>query len=164
MKAIAVAIIPYVLIAVPPVAFLFFYLRRYFVTASRQVKRLEATTRSPVYSQISATLEGLATIRAYGVDNIFIKNFMNLQKENTKIFFTFLSTSRWLGMRLDVAAASFLVIITFLAVGLRGSLAGNTGLIGLVLSYCFQLLRLLQWCVRQVCISLRMMITLIIVR
>lgn len=35
--------------------------------ATRQ--RLEATTRSPVYSQLSETLDGLVTVRAFGTES-----------------------------------------------------------------------------------------------
>ena len=148
--ATAVAIIPFILIGIPPVAILFYYLRRYFVKASRQIKRLEAITRSPVYSQFSATIEGLSTIRAYGVGDVFLKNFMNIQNENTRVFFCFISTSRWLGQRIDLLSACFLIVVAFLSVGLGSSLASNTGLVGLVLSYIIQLIGLVQWCVRQV--------------
>lgn len=75
---------------------------------------------------------------------------MQLQNENTRVFFCFISTSRWLGQRIDCLSAMLLVVIAFLSVALGSSLASNTGLIGLVLSYCIQLIGLVQWCVRQV--------------
>ena len=146
---VAVAVIPYVLILIPPMAFIFYFLRRYFITASRKVKRLEATTRSPVYSMFSSTLEGLAIIRAFGMEKPFFKNFIRCQNENTRIFFAFLSSSRWLGLRLDLMAAAFLVIIAFGSIALRGVFDRGPGLVGLMLSYCLQLLGLIQWAVRQ---------------
>jgi ATP-binding cassette subfamily C (CFTR/MRP) protein 4 len=45
---------------------------------SREVKRLEAITRSPVYASFSATLKGLPTIRAYGAQHRFHDSFLSL--------------------------------------------------------------------------------------
>ncbi|KAJ3104965.1 hypothetical protein HDU97_008713 [Phlyctochytrium planicorne] len=149
--AVAVVIIPYVLAFVPVVGFTFWYLRKTYLQASRQVKREEAITRSPVYSTIPATLEGLSTVRAFGAETRFLERFSSLQNSNTRIAVCFLSAVRWLGLRLDLIAAAFLIVVAFLSVTIRGrpglSLSGST--VGLVLSYALQLMGLLQWCFRQ---------------
>jgi hypothetical protein len=43
---------------------------------SREVKRWDATSRSPVYASLSATLKGLPTIRAYGAEAAFQETFL----------------------------------------------------------------------------------------
>jgi ATP-binding cassette, subfamily C (CFTR/MRP), member 4 len=147
---ISVIVIPWVLIVVPIVAIIFYYLREYYLATSRQIKRQEAITRSPVYSTIPATLEGLSTIRAFQSQSRFRELFMNIQDENTRIFFCFLSSARWLGFRLDAMASSLLAIVAFLCVGIQGgSLGLGPGAVGFVLSYILQLVGLLQWAVRQ---------------
>ncbi|KAJ3106375.1 Multidrug resistance-associated protein 4, partial [Phlyctochytrium planicorne] len=147
---IAVAIIPWVLLSVPVITLVFFYLRKYYIATSRQIKRYEAITRSPIYSSIPSTLEGLSTIRAFGNEKSFADEFISLQNENTRMFFCFLSAARWLGFRLDVLSASFLCLVAFLSVGIRfGNLGLNPGVVGLLLSYALQLMGLLQWAVRQ---------------
>jgi ATP-binding cassette subfamily C (CFTR/MRP) protein 4 len=63
--------VPFILPVFVPLVLLFYYLRQRYVATSRQVKRLDATTRSPVYASFSATLkvgvraEGLATFSGY---------------------------------------------------------------------------------------------------
>ncbi|CAM9123063.1 unnamed protein product [Ectocarpus sp. 4 AP-2014] len=49
-----------------PAMWYFLYLMSFYMKTSREAKRLEAVTRSPVYSQLSETLDGLVTIRAFG--------------------------------------------------------------------------------------------------
>ncbi|ORY53612.1 P-loop containing nucleoside triphosphate hydrolase protein [Rhizoclosmatium globosum] len=150
---IAICIVPYVLIIIPVIGFVFVYLQKYYLRTSRQVKRHEATTRSPIYTTVPSTLEGLSTIRAFSCETRFVQEFVNIQNENTRMYFSFISSSRWLGLRLDLMSAVFLAIISFASVGLKGP-AGNTiglnsGTVGLLLTYSLQLVGTLQWAVRQ---------------
>uniref|UniRef100_A0AAX7SQL5 Cystic fibrosis transmembrane conductance regulator n=1 Tax=Astatotilapia calliptera TaxID=8154 RepID=A0AAX7SQL5_ASTCA len=73
--AVAASVIPWILIPVVPLLLIFLYLRRYFLRTSRNVKRLESTTRSPVFSHLSSSLQGLWTIRAFGEEKRFQKVF-----------------------------------------------------------------------------------------
>ncbi|CAM9672778.1 unnamed protein product, partial [Sphacelaria rigidula] len=58
---------PWVTLSLIPAALYFIYLLRFYTKSSREIKRLEAVARSPVYSQLSETLDGLVIIRAFGV-------------------------------------------------------------------------------------------------
>ncbi|CAH1248177.1 ABCC4 [Branchiostoma lanceolatum] len=53
---------PWVFLPTLPLLLLFIYIRRYYLSTSRDIKRLEGTTRSPVFSHLSATLQGLWTM------------------------------------------------------------------------------------------------------
>jgi ABC-type multidrug transport system fused ATPase/permease subunit len=55
---------PYFLCVIAPVFFVFARLQTYFRLSSRELKRLEGVTRSPIFSMFSESLLGLATIRA----------------------------------------------------------------------------------------------------
>ncbi|KAJ3313911.1 Multidrug resistance-associated protein 4 [Boothiomyces sp. JEL0838] len=146
---VASVVMPYVMILLPFIAVFFYYLRKYYITTSRQVKRIEATTRSPVYSSFSTTLEGLSVIRAFSAEERFKSMFFHDQNTNTRMFFTYLSTGRWLGLRLDISSAFLTSLLTFGCIYLRGPLGVSAVSLGLLLSYMMQLTGLLQWAVRQ---------------
>lgn len=64
---IVVAIVnPYFMIPTVLMGIIFYHLRTFYLKTSRDVKRMEAVTRSPIYSHLSASLMGLSTIRAFG--------------------------------------------------------------------------------------------------
>ncbi|KAI4565329.1 hypothetical protein MJT46_009672 [Ovis ammon polii x Ovis aries] len=72
---VVVVVIPWIAIPVIPLGIIFFFLRRYFLETSRDVKRLECSTRSPVFSHLASSLQGLWTIRAYKAEQRFQELF-----------------------------------------------------------------------------------------
>ncbi|XP_073750488.1 ATP-binding cassette sub-family C member 4 isoform X3 [Callorhinus ursinus] len=142
---VAVAVIPWIAIPLIPLGILFLVLRRYFLETSRDVKRLESTTRSPVFSHLSSSLQGLWTIRAYQTEERFQELFDAHQDLHSEAWFLFLTTSRWFAVRLDAICAILVIVVAF------GSLilATNAGQVGLALSYALTLMGMFQWCVRQ---------------
>jgi len=66
---VAIAV-PFVIPLFVPILAVFWWVRRRYVTTSREVKRFEGTTRSPVYASFSAALKvrlSSRLIRRFGV-------------------------------------------------------------------------------------------------
>lgn len=144
---VAVAVIPWIAIPLVPLGIIFFVLRGYFLETSRDVKRLESTTRSPVFSHLSSSLQGLWTIRAYKTEERFQELFDAHQDLHSEAWFLFLTTSRWFAVRLDAICAIFVIVVAFGSLILAQTL--NAGQVGLALSYALTLMGTFQWCVRQ---------------
>ncbi|XP_035533961.1 multidrug resistance-associated protein 4-like [Morone saxatilis] len=145
--AVSVSVIPWILIPVLPLLLFFLYLRRYFLQTSRDIKRLESTTRSPVFSHLSSSLQGLWTIRAFGAEERFQKAFDAHQDLHSGAWFLFLTTSRWFALRLDGICSIFVTVTTFGCLLLRNQL--DAGSVGLALTYSVTLMGMFQWGVRQ---------------
>ncbi|KAJ3241106.1 hypothetical protein HDU81_001892 [Chytriomyces hyalinus] len=143
--------LPVVLVSTPFLGFTFYFLRLRYVTASRQIKREEAITRSPIYATIPATLEGLSTVRAFGAETRFVENLVKLQNDNTRLAMLYLAVGKWLGMRLDLVSSLFSVLVVFTAVGISRvpSLQISSATAGLVLTYSLNLVGVMQWAFRQ---------------
>uniref|UniRef100_A0A8P4K2G0 Multidrug resistance-associated protein 4 n=1 Tax=Dicentrarchus labrax TaxID=13489 RepID=A0A8P4K2G0_DICLA len=145
--AVAAIIIPWILIPVVPLLAVFLFLRCYFLQTSRDIKRLESTTRSPVFSHLSSSLQGLSTIRAFKVQQRFQQLFDEYQDLHSEAWFLFLTTSRWFAVRLDGICSVFVSITAFGCLYLRDGL--EPGAVGLALSYAVTLTGMFQWGVRQ---------------
>uniref|UniRef100_A0A4W5PD84 Multidrug resistance-associated protein 4 n=1 Tax=Hucho hucho TaxID=62062 RepID=A0A4W5PD84_9TELE len=144
---VAAVVIPWILIPVVPLLIVFLFLRRYFLQTSRDIKRLESTTRSPVFSHLSSSLQGLWTIRAFKAQQRFQQAFDAHQDLHSEAWFLFLTTSRWFALRLDGICSIFVTITTFGCLFLRDDL--KAGSVGLALSYAVTLVGMFQWGVRQ---------------
>ncbi|XP_023122968.2 ATP-binding cassette sub-family C member 4-like isoform X2 [Amphiprion ocellaris] len=145
--AVATAIIPLVLIPVGVLLIIFLYLRRFYLSTSRDIKRLESTTRSPVFSHLSSSLQGLWTIRAFRAQERLKKTFDAHQDLHSEAWFLFLMTSRWFALRLDSICSIFVTVTSFGCILLRDGL--EAGEVGLVLTYALTLVGNFQWTVRQ---------------
>ncbi|XP_027219261.2 ATP-binding cassette sub-family C member 5 isoform X6 [Penaeus vannamei] len=127
-------------------AILFLFIRSIFRIGIRDFKRMENVSRSPMYSHVSTTVNGLATINAYGKQEMFTKKFMVLFDENTCVFFLFNCAMRWLAIRLDLLALLVMSITAILSLILRGSVEASFA--GLALAYAAQLSGIFQYTVR----------------
>ncbi|CAH1257762.1 ABCC4 [Branchiostoma lanceolatum] len=137
---------PWVFIPVIPIMVTCLIVIGYYLATSRDIKRLEGTTRSPVFSHLSATLQGLWTVRACNAQQICQEAFSAHLDLQSEAVFLFVAINRWLALRLDVLVALFVVVVAFVSVFAAESLDG--GLVGLSLSYAIVLNNGFQFAVR----------------
>lgn len=78
------------------IARIFFNFQRFFVPTSRQLKRLEAVTRSPIYNHFSETLSGASVIRAFGATNRFVRECLQRIDKNQVFYFAGITANRYL--------------------------------------------------------------------
>ncbi|XP_043350868.1 ATP-binding cassette sub-family C member 12 isoform X5 [Dermochelys coriacea] len=144
---IIIAIVfPFLLIAVVVLATIFVILFQIFQRAIRELKRMENISRSPWFSHITSSVQGLSVIHAYNKKEEYINQFKMLNDENCSHFLLFNYALRWFAVRTDI----LMTLVTFI-VALFVALSPpfiSTAAKGLALSYIIQLSGLLQVCVR----------------
>ena len=144
---------PLVVVAVLPLGAYFYALRGYFLGSSRSIKRVEATSRSPLYAFLAEALGGLPVLRASLSEGAFLEEFSRRLDDNTRLYFLFVATARWFGYKLDVIVTALFVATTFSSLAVRhyasAALTIEPAVLGASLVYILQLAGLFQWCVRQ---------------
>ncbi|MEQ2184111.1 hypothetical protein GOODEAATRI_004571 [Goodea atripinnis] len=130
------ALTPMFLIVIAPLMVFYWWVQRFYVATSRQLKRLESVSRSPIYSHFSETITGSSVIRAYGRHTAFV--LMNDIKvdENQKSYYPGIVSNRWLGVRIEFIGNCIVLFSALFAVTGKDSL--NPGLVGLSVSYALQ--------------------------
>uniref|UniRef100_A0A287AG73 Cystic fibrosis transmembrane conductance regulator n=1 Tax=Sus scrofa TaxID=9823 RepID=A0A287AG73_PIG len=154
---VMVVVIPWTVIPLIPLGIIFFVLRRYFLETSRDVKRLECTTRSPVFSHLASSLQGRWTIRAFKAQQRFQELFDAHQDLHSEAWFLSLTTSRWFALCLDAICAVFVIGVAFGSLFLAETL--NVGQVGLVLSLALTFTVMVPRCIRQSAEAETMMIS-----
>ena len=119
-----------------------------FRRSTRELQRLDSISKSPVYAQLSESLGGLATIRAYRSQERFQMQIMNFIDKNNAAFIFTQVAHRWLGLRLDYGGAIlvFLAAISSVTAALSGTI--KPGLVGLALTYALAVAQVFNWVVR----------------
>lgn len=69
--------------------------------------------RSPVFTHLNATLEGLTTIRAHEAQNILSKEFDKYQDYHTSAWFMYNTACLAFGFYLDILCFLFTAFVTF---------------------------------------------------
>ena len=83
--------------------------------------QLNTTARSPLFSHITATLQGLTTIKACGRQDASMEYFHAYQDEQSKGWCGYICASRWLGLRIDLVSSVFIAAVVFMAIPLASS-------------------------------------------
>ncbi|CAF0882686.1 unnamed protein product [Rotaria sp. Silwood1] len=88
-------------------------IRRTFSPAIRDIKRLESLGRSPIYSHISSTIQGVPLVRSYGAQTMCTRDFSYYLDEHSRAYNLMLIMNRWLAMRIESVVAAFIGLLTF---------------------------------------------------
>uniref|UniRef100_A0A8C1Z4H9 Uncharacterized protein n=1 Tax=Cyprinus carpio TaxID=7962 RepID=A0A8C1Z4H9_CYPCA len=129
-----------------PMAIVYYFVQRFYVATSRQLRRLDSVSRSPIYSHFGETVSGLSVIRAYGHQKRFLKQNEDTIDQNLKSVYPWIVSNRWLAMRLESLGNLVVFFAALFAVISRDSL--KSGLVGLSISYALNVTQTLNWLVR----------------
>ena len=132
-----------------------------FVRTTRQLKRIESVSKSPIYNHFGESIHGASTIRAYRYQTRFqSRNFDLIDQNNQGRFFSveFLSVFeanyygsiiayRWLAVRLEIL--SHLLVLTAALIFVWAKEHTTAGKVGFALSTALGMSQTLNWAVRQ---------------
>ncbi|XP_076346503.1 multidrug resistance-associated protein 1-like isoform X2 [Tachypleus tridentatus] len=138
---------PFFIVALIPVGIVYYFIQKLYLAVSRQLKRLESVTRSPIYNNFSETVSGACSIRAYQAQEHFIKISEDRLDINNNYYFMSMTTNRWLAIRLDCLSSIIVLSASLFAVLGRGSI--SPGIVGLSLSYALNVTEALTLLIRK---------------
>ncbi|QKX53596.1 uncharacterized protein TRUGW13939_00675 [Talaromyces rugulosus] len=137
----------YFAVAFGPLLILFLLASGYYRASARDMKRFEAVLRSHVFSRFSEAIMGIASIRAYGLQDHFGRTISEAIDEMDSAFFLTYANQRWLSVRLDCVGYVMVFVTGILVVTSRFDVSPSIS--GLVLSYILAIVQMLQFTIRQ---------------
>ncbi|KAG1660360.1 Multidrug resistance-associated protein 1 [Nymphon striatum] len=117
-----------------------------FLKTSRQLKRMESVSSSPLYSQFSESVYGASSIRAYECHERFFSEFQGKLNQNQCAYYGGWLTARWMEESV-VAIGSLIVFFTSLFIVIFKNEI-DPGSAGLSVSYALNMMFCLTMCVQ----------------
>ena len=126
----------------------YYYVQNHYRKTSRELKRIDSVSRSPLYAQIGESLGGLSTIRAFREEPRFIEVNGRLLKNNHKPYYYLMSATQWLSLRLEFASAFVVFFAALFGVLSRENPAYTASKLGLTLTYAFTVTMVINICIK----------------
>ncbi|KFQ48159.1 Canalicular multispecific organic anion transporter 1, partial [Nestor notabilis] len=137
---------PFFAVIIIPLSIFYYFVLRFYVSTSRQLRRLDSVTRSPIYSHFGETVSGLSVIRAYGHQERFLQQNEIIMDINQKSVYSWIISNRWLAIRLEFVGSLVVFFSALLAVISKSTL--ESGIVGLSVSSALNVTQTLNWLVR----------------
>lgn len=89
-------------------------LQRFYVATSRQLKRLESVSRSPIYSHFGETVTGVTTVRAYRQQDRFIETSELKVDNNLECHYPAIISNRYISVSLSLLKTHNLMVLFYM--------------------------------------------------
>ena len=140
---IAVVVIksPAYLCLILPLTYLYVQTQNKYRKASVELKRLDSSSKSPVFSHFNETLTGLPYIRGYQIQKVMLMEHHSYLNKNVSARYNWDATNRWLGIRLDIIGALIVAGAAYclLLIESNPTNGGSAGLM-VIIQFSFSLL------------------------
>ncbi|KAH6555776.1 hypothetical protein KP509_1Z228800 [Ceratopteris richardii] len=103
-----------------PLGYIYIGLQKYYRCTSRELRRLDSTSRSPIYNSFNDALDGSTTIRAFQVQSMFCRKNASDITLNQRSSFSEIAASIWLSIRLQLLAACIIFFISTMSIWSHG--------------------------------------------
>ncbi|CAE7211925.1 unnamed protein product [Rhizoctonia solani] len=89
---------------------LYYNVSKVYGQTSRDMRRLDSVTRSPLYSIYGETIAGVTVIRAFGASSMFLREMLRCVDTNACPYYGMWSVNRWLSVRFNMLSATIVAI------------------------------------------------------
>eukprot|EP00914_Ancora_sagittata_P000414 GHVO01001132.1.p1 GENE.GHVO01001132.1~~GHVO01001132.1.p1 ORF type:complete len:558 (+),score=36.54 GHVO01001132.1:161-1834(+) len=137
---------PIFLVVVVPLGIFYYFVQRFYIASSRQMRRIDSILRSPIYTHFEASLTGVSSIRAYGQSNRFVQQSDYLLDKNQMAYYPYFVSNRWLSFWLETVGNLIVLFAAIFATIEKDHI--TAGLAGLSVSYALQVTGALNMVVR----------------
>ncbi|TLD36942.1 P-loop containing nucleoside triphosphate hydrolase protein [Venturia nashicola] len=122
----------YMAASIPVAIFALYWIQRFYLRTSRQLRHLDLESKTPLYQQFTETLEGIVTIRAFGWQKPFDEKQFQRLNDSQRPLFILACIQRWLSLVLGLLIAGMAVLLIALALCIPQASSG--GALGVALN------------------------------
>ncbi|KAG0238087.1 hypothetical protein BGW42_007641 [Actinomortierella wolfii] len=139
---------PWLILAIVPIGAGYYFLCIYYLATSREVKRLDSTCRSYLFTHFAECLHGMPLLRAFGVIKEAIDGQRAVLDRSNRPYYIFITAGRWLSLRVNLMGTLVQFGTAMMIIGTRFTIDAATA--GLVMSYLSRLSGEMNWVLQKV--------------
>ena len=98
--AVVAVIVPWFLVPAAIISYLYWHYTVQYLRVGRSLRRLEATSRSPIFSGFAELLDGVISVRAFSVEKRFMQNLCEQVDKTNSAFYYYWMMNRWASLLL----------------------------------------------------------------
>jgi ABC-type multidrug transport system fused ATPase/permease subunit len=123
------------LVLVVPLVVIYYQIQSHYRKTNTELKRISSIARSPIFTQFSSTLSGVAVIRAFGQGPRFIERMDTYIDAYSAVFYVQSILRFWLAIRLDALGGCIAFFVAALAVSTNDFISPEE--VAIALSFSF---------------------------
>ncbi|KAL5315383.1 hypothetical protein ACEPPN_016250 [Leptodophora sp. 'Broadleaf-Isolate-01'] len=132
-QAILLAVVqPIMAITLPFTFITIYFIQKFYLATSRQLRLLDLETKALLNSSFLDTLEGVATIRAFGWQRAFVIDNVKKLDQCLRPWYLMMCLQRWLNITMDLIVLCIAMLVVSFAVAFKDRTTG--GQIGIALN------------------------------
>ncbi|EAS02140.2 ABC transporter C family protein (macronuclear) [Tetrahymena thermophila SB210] len=126
--------------------YVYFIIIKFYLITSREIKKIEASTRGPVISHFQETTNGIFIIRAFKKQEDFMNKMLSKQRDYIVSFVNQNQCNRWVSVVTDLMGLFIVSVCAYFSVLSKTfNIVSNVSLIGLALSSSFQISQIISF-------------------
>eukprot|EP00435_Cladocopium_sp_Y103_P037990 s5_g10.t1 len=129
----------YLIFLMLPMFLLYARLAKRYLPATRDLRRLDAAARSPIFSHFSESMQGVSTIRAMQQQEQAVHTNMGRLETQMEAYYLSNTAARWLSLRLQFNGTILVGAVSILGIYLSSNNKVSSGLVGLAITYALRL-------------------------
>ncbi|KAI5886823.1 P-loop containing nucleoside triphosphate hydrolase protein [Schizophyllum commune H4-8] len=88
------------------IGFFYYQVGKVYGQTSRDMRRLDSVTRSPLYSLYGETISGVTILRAFGASTKFMRDMLRCVDTNANPYYWMWGVNRWLSVRFNLLSSA----------------------------------------------------------
>ncbi|CAJ1377592.1 unnamed protein product [Effrenium voratum] len=129
----------YLIFLMVPMFFLYAKLAKRYLPATRDLRRLDAAARSPIFSHFSESMHGVSTIRAMQQQERCMHTNTARLESQMEAYYLSNTAARWLSLRLQFNGTILVGAVCILGIYLSTNKQVSAGVMGLAITYALRL-------------------------
>lgn len=95
--------------------------------AAHRLKQLDSTSRSLVFERLGSVVDGLSTIRSFGLAGKYRREIAAKIDDNTRVLWNLWLVNCWIGCRLALIGSAFVAAVAYIVTSAPDANAATTG-------------------------------------